>query len=388
MIGMYVLRLVLKNMWRHQLRSTLTVLGITVAIISFGLLRTIVDSWYASAGSTASTELITRNAISLAFPLPVTYAERIRQVTGVKRVTWVNFFGGIYIDPHNVFPQFAVDAETYFDMHPEFTLSAQEQKDFIHDRRGCVVGKKLAAKYGWKIGDQIPLRGVLYPGTWNFVVRGIYDPIDPKIDAAQFIFHWDYLNERVRQILPSRAESVGVFVVQLQNSKQAAAVSVAIDSNFKNSFAETRTETQKAFQLGFAAMIDVILIAIQSVSFVVIVIIMAVVANTMTMTARERTPEYATLKALGFPAQFVVMLIVGESLAIALTGGLLGIIGTFPVTHAFYKATGSIFKVFEVQSSTLWLQMLAALLVGLLAAIVPAWHSARIRIVDGLRAIA
>lgn len=388
MLGVYLLRLVMKNMWRHQLRSALTVLGITVAIISFGLLRTIVDSWYASAGSTASTQLITRNAISLTFPLPVTYGERIRQVTGVSRVTWLNWFGGIYIDPHNLFPQFAVDADTYFDMNPELTLSAQEQHDFIHDRRGCVVGKKLATKYGWKIGDQIPLRGTVYPGTWNFIVRGIYNPTDPKIDSTQFLFHWDYLNERVKQVLPSRAGVVGVFMVQLKDSKQAAAVSAAIDSGFKNSLAETHTETQKAFQLGFAAMVDMILIAIQSVSFVVIVIIMAVVANTMTMTARERTPEYATLKALGFPAQFIVMLIVGESLAIALTGGLLGMIGTFPVTHAFHKQTGGLFKIFEVQASTLWLQLLAALLVGLLASVVPAWTSARIRIVDGLRAVA
>lgn len=388
MLGTYLLRLVLKNMWRHQLRSVLTVLGITVAIISFGLLRTIVDSWYASAESTVSASLITRNAISLAFPLPITYAERIRQVTGVARVTWANWFGGIYIDPHNFFPQFAVDAESYFDMHPEFILPDQQQKDFIHDRRGCVVGKKLAEQYGWKIGDQIPLRGTIYPGTWDFVVRGIYDPIDAKTDATQFLFHWDYLNERVKQILPSRAESVGLFMVLLRDSKQAAVVSAAIDSSFKNSLAETRTETQKAFQLGFAAMVDTILIAIQSVAFIVIIIIMAVVANTMTMTARERTPEYATLKALGFPVNFVVMLIVGESLAIAITGGLLGILGTFPVAHAFLKATKGMFAVFEVRASTVWLQLLAALLVGLLAAIVPAWNSARIRIVDGLRAVA
>ncbi len=388
MLSAYLLRLVLKNMWRHQLRSALTVLGITVAIISFGLLRTIVDSWYASAESSSSARLVTRNAVSLTIPLPITYGARIRQITGVARVTWANWFGGIYIDPHNFFPQFAVDAETYFDIHPEFSLSYQQQKDFIHDRGGCIIGKKLAEKYGWEIGDQVPLRGTIYPGTWNFVVRGIYDPVDSKIDAGQFMFHWDYLNERIKRILPSRAESAGVFIVQLRDPKQAAAVSAAIDSGFKNSLAETRTETQKAFQLGFAAMVDTILIAIQSVAFVVIVIIMAVVANTMTMTARERTPEYATLRALGFPAQFVVMLIVGESLAIAFAGGLLGILATFPVARAFMNATDGMFAVFDVRSSTVWLQLFAALLVGLLAAIVPAWNSARIRIVDGLRAVA
>ncbi|HEY3698188.1 MAG TPA: FtsX-like permease family protein [Spongiibacteraceae bacterium] len=388
MIGTYLLRLVMKNMWRHQLRTALTVLGITVAIISFGLLRTIVSSWYASAEFSSSARLVTRNAISLTFPLPITYAEKIRQVAGVANVTWANWFGGIYINQHNFFPQFAIHADSYFDIHPEYVLSYEQKKDFMHDRRGCVVGRKIADQYGWKIGDQIPLRGTIYPGIWNFVVRGIYEPGTNKTDASQFLLHWEYLNERVKSVLPSRAESTGLFIVQLADSKQAATVSAAIDSVFHNSLAETRTETQKAFQLGFVAMVDTILIAIQSVAFVVIVIILAVVANTMTMTARERTPEYATLKALGFSVQFVVLLIVGESIMIALTGGALGMLGTFPVAQAFSKATGSMFAVFEVSSSTLWLQLIAAVLVGLLASIIPAWHSARIRIVDGLRAVA
>lgn len=388
MIGSYVLRLVLKNMWRHRLRTTLTVLGITVAIVSFGLLRTIVDSWYASASTSSAARLITRNSISLTFPLPIAYAEKIRQVTGVSRVTWANWFGGIYINEHNFFAQFAVNADTYFDIHPELLLPAEELKAFQHDRRGCVVGKKLAEQYGWKVGDQIPLRGTVYPGTWSFVIRGIFSSADPKTDTSQMFLHWDYLNERIKAVAPSRADSVALFIVQLADSKQAARISAAIDSQFKNSLAETRTETQKAFQLGFVAMVDTILIAIQSVAFVVIVIIMAVVANTMTMTARERTPEYATLKALGFPAQFVVSLIVGESLAIAITGGLLGMLLTFPVAHIFMLSTGAMFSVFEIRPSTLVQQFIAALAVGLLAAVVPAWSSARIRIVDGLRAIA
>jgi putative ABC transport system permease protein len=387
-IGSYLLRLVLKNMWRHRLRTTLTILGITVAIVSFGLLRTIVDTWYANAESTSSARLITRNSISLAFPLPISYAEKIRQVAGVARVTWSNWFGGIYINEHNFFPQFAVDADSFLDIHPEYLLADEEKKAFQHDRRGCIVGKKTADRFGWKVGDQIPLRGTIYPGTWNFVIRGIYTGDEKKTDTSQLIFHWEYLNERIKAIAPSRADSVALFIVLLKDSKQAASVSAVIDSQFKNSLAETRTETQKAFQLGFVAMVDTILIAIQSVAFVVIVIIMAVVANTMTMTARERTPEYATLKALGFPAQFVIWLIVGESIAIAVTGGLLGMLTTFPVARAFVAATGSMFSSLEVRGSTLGQQFTAALVVGLLASVVPAWSSARIRIVDGLRAIA
>ncbi|MFT3930915.1 MAG: FtsX-like permease family protein [Spongiibacteraceae bacterium] len=388
MIASYIARLVIKNMWRHRLRTTLTVLGITVAIVSFGLLRTIVDSWYASAASSSAARLITRNAISLTFPLPIAYANKIRQVTGVERVTWANWFGGIYINEHNFFSQFAVYGDTYFDINSEFVLSDAEKKDFLHDRGGCVVGKKTADRFGWKIGDQIPLRGTIYPGTWNFVVRGIYTGIDDKTDTSLMLFHWDYLNERIKAIAPSRADSTALFMVQLADGKQAAKISAAIDSQFKNSLAETRTETQKAFQLGFVAMVDTILIAIQSVAFVVIVIIMAVVANTMTMTARERTPEYATLKALGFPVQFVIALIVGESISIAITGGLLGMIATFPVAHIFMAATAATFPEFEIRASTLIQQFAAALVVGLLASIAPAWSSARIRIVDGLRAVA
>ena len=388
MIASYIVRLVVKNMWRHRLRTTLTVLGITVAIVSFGLLRTIVDSWYAGAASTSAARLITRNAISLTFPLPIAYAAKIRQVTGVSRVTWANWFGGIYINEHNFFSQFAIYADTYFDMHSEFLLADEEKKAFLHDRRGCVVGKKTAERFGWKVGDQIPLRGTIYPGTWNFVIRGIYSAADDKTDTTLMLFHWDYLNERVKAIAPSRADSTALFMVQLADGKQAAKISTAIDSQFKNSLAETRTETQKAFQLGFVAMVDTILIAIQSVAFVVILIIMAVVANTMTMTARERTPEYATLKALGFPIQFVIWLIVGESIAIAVTGGLLGMLATYPVAQAFMAATSGIFSGFEISARTLLQQFAAALAVGLLAAVVPAWNSAKIRIVDGLRAVA
>lgn len=387
MIASYIARLVVKNMWRHRLRTTLTVLGITVAIVSFGLLRTIVDSWYAGAATSSAARLVTRNAISLTFPLPIAYAAKIRQITGVSRVTWANWFGGIYINEHNFFSQFAVNAETYFDIHSEFVMTEEEKKAFLHDRRGCVIGKKTAEKFGWKVGDQIPLRGTIYPGTWNFVIRGIFSG-DEKTDTTAMFFHWDYLNERIKAIAPSRADSTALFIVQLADGKQAAKISTAIDSQFKNSLAETRTETQKAFQLGFVAMVDTILIAIQSVAFVVIVIIMAVVANTMTMTARERTPEYATLKALGFPIQFVIWLIVGESISISITGGLLGMLATYPVAHIFMAATAATFPSFEIRASTLMQQFAAALMVGLFAAIVPAWNSAKIRIVDGLRAVA
>lgn len=389
MLWLYILRLVSKNMWRHKLRTGLTMVGITVAIVSFGMLRTVVDSWYAGAEATSSAgRLITRNAISLSFPLPMTYAEKIRQLPGVDTVSWANWFGGIYINEKNFFAQFAIDADTYFRVYSEYTLPDAELKSFRTDRGGCIIGRKLAEKYRFRVGDQIPLRGTIYPGTWTFTVRGIYDAKNATADTGQMFIHWEYLNERVRKILPGRADAVGVYVVNITHPGDAARMSALIDSTFRNSLAETRTETQKAFQLGFVAMVDTILMAIEAVAYVVIVIIMAVMANTMAMTARERTSEYATLKALGFPDRFVVLLILGESLAISLAGGLIGVIATFPVADAFYHATGKMFAVFAVTPHTVWLQVAAALVVGVIAALTPAWNSARIRITDGLRAVA
>ena len=174
-----------------------------------------------------------------------------------------------------------------------------ERKAFLGDRVGAIAGRKLADKYGWKVGDQIPLRGTIYPGTWTFTLRGIYDGADEGTDTSTFFFHFDYLNESIKRQFPRRGDQAGVFVEQLRDPEEAAAVSQAIDTTFRNSLAETLTETEKAFQLGFVAMSEAILLAIQAVSYVVIVIIMAVMANTMAMTARERYGEYATFKALG-----------------------------------------------------------------------------------------
>jgi len=379
--------LVVKNAVRHKLRTLLTVVGIVVAITAFGLLRTIVDAWYAGAEATSSTRLITRNAISLVFSMPLNYAQKIRQVPGVSAVTWANWFGGVYITERNFFPQFAIDAATYLDMYPEFVLKPEERKAFAVDRAGAIAGRKLAEQYGWKLGDQIPLRGTIYPGTWTFTLRAIYDGVDAKTDETQFLFHWQYLNETIKTRFPRWRDQTGVYIVEIGDPGQAAAVSQAIDATFKNSLGETLTETEKAFQLGFVAMTEAILLAIEAVSFVVIVIIMAVMANTMAMTARERYSEYATLKALGFSNGFVAMLIFAESIAIAVAGGLLGIALTFPLAEAFGGAMGALFPVFFVSQQTLLLQFGAALIVGVVAAAVPAWRAAQVRIVDGLRAV-
>jgi putative ABC transport system permease protein len=381
--------LFLKNAFRHRLRTLLTLIGLVVAISSFGLLRTIVDAWYAGVDATSSTRLVTRNAISLTFPLPLSHAERIRTVDGVNGVSWANWFGGVYITERNFFAQFAVEPRSYLALYPEFQLSDVEQQAFFRDQQGCVVGRKLAQKFGWKVGDTIALRGTIYPGVWSFTIRGIYQGKEAGTDEQQMFIHWKRLAESIRARSGSRqADQVGVYVVRIDQPDQAPQVAQAIDALFRNSLAETRTETEKAFQLGFVSMSEAILLAVQAVSLIIVLIIMAVMANTMTMTARERLAEYATLKALGFPPRFVVQLIFGESLLIALVGGLIGVAITHPLAQAFVNAAGTLFPVFQVSSLTVALQLLAALVVGVVAAAWPAWKMSRIDIVQGLRHVA
>jgi putative ABC transport system permease protein len=250
-----------------------------------------------------------------------------------------------------------------------------------------VGGRELGERFGWRVGDQIRLRGTIYPGTWTFNLRGIYDGATKSTAESQMLFHWSYLNESVKRRFPMRADQTGVLIEQLRDPDQAAAVSQMIDATFKNSLAETLTETENAFQLGFVAMSEAILLAIQAVSFVVIVIIMAVMANTMAMTARERGAEYATLKALGFGGGFVALLIFCESLLIALLGGVAGVALTFPVANAFRELLGNFFPIFYISDETVALQLGAALLVGVVAPAFPAWHAARLRVVDGRRAV-
>ena len=384
---MHFLKLILRNTLRHKLRTGLTVLGIVVAIIAFGLLRTVVDAWYAGAEGASATRLVTRNAISLAFPLPINYHERIRKIQGVTEITHASWFGGIYITEKNFFPQFAVDVRTYFDVYPEFLISPAEMKAFMSDRKGCVIGRKVADTYGFKIGDTVPLRGTVYPGAWNFTVRAIYDGAEARTDTSQLFFHWDYLNETLKKAKARRTDWVGVYVIGISDSDRAAEISIEVDKIFKNSLAETLTETEKAFQLGFVSMTEAIVIAIRIVSFVVIFIILAVMANTMAMTARERISEYATLKALGFGPRFLAGLIYGESLAIALAGAVIGILLTFPVADRFSKQVGTLFPVFGITAETIYMQAAAAIAVGAAAAVLPAFRAARVPIAEGLRSI-
>lgn len=384
---MHILKLLTRNAMRHRLRTALTILGITIAILAFGLLRTVVSAWYAGVNASSSSRLITRNAISLVFSLPISYLDRMKRVEGVKEVSYANWFGGVYINEKNFFPNFAIEPKSYLELYPEFALSTEQKREFLLDRKGCVAGRKLAERHGWKIGDNITLKGTIFPGTWEFVLRGIYNGAEPSTDESQFFFHWAYLNETLRKAIPRRADQAGVYIIGLKNPQTAAETSLAVDAIFRNSLAETLTETEKAFQLSFVSMTEAIVVAIRIVSYVVIIIIMAVVANTMAMTARERIGEYAIFKAMGFRNYHIAGMIFGESLFISMTGCLVGILLTFPVANKFGEEMGQFFPIFIIDRSTLYLDIVFCLLVGMIAALFPTWRASRIRIAEGLRRI-
>jgi putative ABC transport system permease protein len=384
---MFMVKYILRNAFRHKLRALLTITGVSIAILAFGLLRTLVGLWYLGVESSSSTRLVSRNAISLTFSLPISYKERIRQIPGVTRVGAMNWFGGIYISEKNFFPNFAIEPRAFLDLYPEFLLSPEEQKGFLIDRQGAVVGRKLATKQGWKLGDRVVLKGTIFPGQWEFVIRGIYRGAQRSTDETQFFFNWDYLNETLRRTIPRRADQAGIYIIGVSNPENAAEVAQSIDTSFKNSLAETMTETEKAFQLSFVTMTEAIMIAIKIVSYVVIVIIMVVAANTMAMTARERIAEYATLKTLGFRWHHIAGAVFGESLFIAAIGGIAGILGTFPAAGFIEKELSQFFPSFQVTTTTMLLQLSAAVLVGVMASIFPTWRATTIRIADGLRRI-
>jgi putative ABC transport system permease protein len=382
-----MIKLTLRNVLRHPLRAVLTILGMALAILAFALLRTMVDAWYAGVDASSPVRLVTRNAVSLMSVLPLSHEAKIRALPGVTSVGHAYWFEGVYVDKKHFFPQFAVNLPGYFDLMPELLTPEDQKLAMVRDRQGALVGRKLAARFGWKIGDSIILKGTYFPGDYQLVIRGIYRGRDPSTDETMLLFHWDYLNEQMKKLAPDRADKVGWFLVQIASPDLAGEVSAQIDALFKNSLAETLTETEKAFNLGFVAMTEAILVAIQAVSWLVIGVILLVLANTMAMSARERLGEYAVLKAMGFRPRFLTGVIMGESLVLALGGGVLGLALTPPMVWAFPHSVMQYFGVFQVTTETLAVGLGLSLTVGLLAAALPAWRASRVGIAAALRRV-
>jgi putative ABC transport system permease protein len=379
---MKFLGLILRNAWRSKVRTLLTVFSTGVALFLFCMLRTVVTSLDASVDVADASRLVVRRSISLIFPLPLSYRDRLQQLDGVTGVTWANWFGGRYpADERGFFAQFGVDADTYFGLYPELEISPQELRAFQLERSACIVGSKLAQRYGWKVGQNVTLRGDIYPGDWQFTVRGIYEPRTPDVDATTLYFQWKYLDESQE---PENRGQVGVYILKLADPDAAARTAAAVDALFANSAAETRTETEKAFQLGFITMMGNIRGAVRIVSIFVLAGFFLVAVNTMMMAARERTREIAVMKTLGFDDGLVLRLVMVESTLLSLLGGLLGCLGALGV-FGLMSMGGGIFATFNVKPSTVGIGLGIALAMGALSGVVPALAASRLRVVEALR---
>ena len=380
-------KLTWRNIIRHPLRSGLTILGMAVAVLAFCILRTVVAAWYAGVDAASPVRLVTRNAVSIMATLPLSYLPKIQAVPGVTGVGYAYWFEGIYIDKKNFFPQFAASLPQYLDLAPELLMPPEQRDALVKDRRGCLAGRKLIRRFGWKIGDPIILKGTYFQGEYRLTLRAIYDGRDPGTDETMFFFHWEYLNEYLKKTAPELADQVGWFLVEIERPALAPVVSQHIDKLFANSLAETRTETEKAFNLNFVEMTKAILMAIQVVSWAVIGVILVVLANTMAMSARERLGEYAVLKTMGFRPRHLAGIIVGESLLLALLGGCLGLALSVPALHLFPKDVTQYFPGLEISDTTVALGLSVALAVGILAAVIPAWRAVRVGIAEALQRV-
>ncbi len=385
---MKILKLLSKNAFRHKLRTILTILAIGIAVMGFALMRFVVNAWYAGVEVSSADRLIARHAVSFVFSLPYSYAEKVRQVPGVNDVTNCTWFNGVYKDSNdykNYFPRIGVDPENFFKIYPEFQVKSEDLEAFRRERNACIVGVKTAKLHDLKIGDIIQLEGDIYPGRYEFVVRGIYTGRDQGTDETQMFFDWRYLDERLKRDMPSQAGQVGWYVLQVENPRDIANISARVDSLFKNSAAETKTETERAFNQSFISMYSALFTAMNFVSFVIIGIILLVLANTMAMSARERIAEYAVMKTIGFTGKHLVGLIAGEAILISIIGGMIGLVCAVPLALFFASLFPTWFPNLPSMNMVAVLAFAAAILVGFASALFPAMRASRMRIVDGLR---
>jgi putative ABC transport system permease protein len=381
-----LLRLLFRNALRHKLRSLLTIIGVGVAVMAFALLQTVVTAWHAGVEASAANRLITRHAVSFVFPLPLAYRDRIAQVPGVNKVTYAVWFSGVYIDKNQFFARLAVDSDTFFDVYSEFIVEPDQFETFKRERNATIIGIDIAERYNLKIGDIMTLEGDVYPGQWEFVVRGIYRPRDQTTDPTTMMFHYKYVDERVRQETPDRAGDVGWYIVRIDDPDGSARISQDIDNLFANSRAETKTETERAFQQSFLSAASAVITAMNVMSFVIIGIILLVVGNTMVMSARERTHEFAVLKALGFSGRQLFLLLTGESMILSIMGSTAGLLVTLPAVAGFQTALPKgWFPVFYIKPETIVIGCAAGVAVGLIASLIPLRRVLTTRIVEGLR---
>jgi putative ABC transport system permease protein len=373
------LPLLVANILRKKIRTGLTIGSFMVALFLFGLLM-ILHGAFNQHGQTGADRLVVFNKVSIIRPLPYSYQQRLEQVTGVKVVAHMNWFGGIYQDERNSFAEYAIDPVTYFQMFPELTVPDDQWRAFLADREGCVVGAATAKRFNWKIGDRIPLKGTIYPGLWEFNLRGIYHG-RPQDNTTSFLLRYDYLDERAGL----SKGNVGWYFVRIANPDDSERISKAIDNLFSNSPYETTTQSESTFMTAWLKQVGNIELLILSVGGVVFFTLLLVTGNTMAIALRERVRELALLKAVGFSNRFVMFLVLAESLVVALIGGSIGL-GLAKLFSLRGDPT-HLLGYFNLPLSGVIAGLFLTLIVGILSAFLPALSAMRLTVIDGLRRI-
>ncbi len=381
---MKYLPLIWKSLWRRKVRTTFTLLSIFIAFFLFGILMTIRAAFSIGVDLAGMDRLILIHKISLIMPLPESYENRLQMVPGVELVSNSNWFGGVYQDAKNAFPQMAVEPEKYMAIYKEFKLPPDQMKAWLNDRQGAIAGRDLADRYHWKIGDRIPIQATIWQPkgggtTWEFNLVGIYDG-DQGVDKSNFFFRYDYLNEN-RNIGEGL---VGWYIVKIKDPKQSVALAKTFDSMFENSQAETKTTTEKGFIEGFAKQIGDIGSIMIAILVAVLFTLLLVVGNTMAQAVRERTSELAVLKTLGFSDVTVLSLVLAESLFVALVGGGLGLLLAWLFVLQG-DPTGGRLPAFYLPARDLVLGVVLMVVAGVAAGILPAAGAMRLKITDALR---
>jgi putative ABC transport system permease protein len=375
------LPLLLANLGRRKVRTVLTVGSFAVAIFLFCLLLTIRASFQQGVEAAGADRLVVTNKVSIIQPLPLAYRDRILQAPGVKDVTFASWFAGVYQDEKNIFPQFAIDHRNYNQLFTEFTVPEAEWKAFLADKAGAIAGAKTASRFGWKIGDRIPIKGTAYGGHWEFNLCGIYKGTRPQDDLTQFWFRWDYLDEKGPEFLKG---FVGWYTVRVEPGATLVDVTKEIDARFANSPWETRTQSEQALMASFLEQMGNIELLMLAIGGVVFFTLLLVTGNTMAMSVRERTAELAVLKTVGFRDGGVLALVLAEVCVIAAAGGGLGIFLAKLFTLGG-DPTGGVLASFHLPRSAMGAGAAIAIAVGLLAGLVPAWNAMRLEVVQALR---
>jgi putative ABC transport system permease protein len=379
-----------RNIGRNKLRTGLTVTVVAIATLFFILLRTVVWSWTSASEFSKKDRIATRHKVSFTMQLPKRYAEEIQQIPGVTAVTYANWFGAK--DPKNeadFFASIATDPKSLLEVYSEIKTTEPEKQAWFEDRQGALVGDALAKKKGWKVGDKVTLAGTIYPGDWTFNVRGIYTTTTTNVDRSTLWFHWNYLNE---SLPPRQKDLVGWIVTNIKDSSTSGRISKEVDAKFDDRDLQTITMSEAALNQSFLGMFAAVLNGIDIVSVVITLIMGLIVGNTIAMGVRERTNEYGVLRAIGFLPKHIFQFIIAEGLVIGLLGGLIGVLLGYPVVNngmgrVIEENMGNMFPQFRVQPEIAGFAFALAIVLGLLAAIMPARQASKLQVVEALRRV-